>query len=331
MAMPASDVSALVLTLGEPTTERALESIRRQTLAAREIIRVRDVRPFHQAMNAGVAKVRTPFFVQVDADMILDPTCIARLRAEMSDDAGIVVGRLRDELVGEVVGVKLFRTRCFDGIAFRNSISPDTDFGKDIAAAGWKTIYAGARGETGAESWTMFGEHRPDYTTEYTYKKYLLEGRRYRYRNRIGGIRWHFGRLEASRHPASMLAQIALSRGIFIAAEDDLLGTLHIDRELEMVRDFLCVAENAPPAQRLTFSPDASEDELFTACYRIGSELFRARSLATLRPALDELPTRKSDRNWIIKVALCEGLLAQPPEQHRIDADWRTLQAFLNR
>jgi hypothetical protein len=331
MAAPESDVSALVLTVGEPTTERAMESIRRQTLAPREVIVIRDVRPFHQALNAGAARVRTSFFIQVDADMILDPTCVAMLRAEATEDAGIVVGRLRDELIGGVVGIKLFRTRCFEGVAFRNSISPDTDFGKDIAAAGWKTLYAGALPDSGAEVWTRFGHHRPSYTIEYTYKRYLLEGRRYRYRDRIGGIRWHFDRLELSRHPAALAAQIALARGIFIAAEDDLLGTLCIDRELEMIRGFLSTADNAVSASHSPIRHDASPEELFGAGYRIGGELFRERNLSTFQALMDDLPTRKNDRNWILKVALCQGLFAQPPEQHHIDSDWQTLRAFLKR
>jgi cellulose synthase/poly-beta-1,6-N-acetylglucosamine synthase-like glycosyltransferase len=123
-----NDVSAVVLTVGEPSTAEAIESLHRQTVPLRDIIVVRDVTPFHKALNAGAARVKTRFFVQVDADMILDPRCVAALRSGMHRRAGIVVGRLRDALTQDVVGIKLFRTVCFESTVFRDSISPDTDF-----------------------------------------------------------------------------------------------------------------------------------------------------------------------------------------------------------
>ena len=61
-----SDVSAVVLTIGEPTTQEVMDSIGRQSLRPCETIVDRNVSPFHKAINTGVAQVKTPFFVQVD-------------------------------------------------------------------------------------------------------------------------------------------------------------------------------------------------------------------------------------------------------------------------
>jgi len=108
-----NDVTAVVLTMGETTTRHAIDSLRRQIMRPREVIVVRGKAPFHKALNTGAAQVKTPFFVQVDADMILDPHCIAGLRGNMSRRTGIVVARLRDALMEQVVGVKLFRSKCF--------------------------------------------------------------------------------------------------------------------------------------------------------------------------------------------------------------------------
>src|SRR5712672_71664 len=77
---PHDDVTAVVLSIGEATTDEAVASLRRQTLQPRDTIIVRDVVPFHNALNIGASQVKTPFFVQVDADMILDRECIATLR-----------------------------------------------------------------------------------------------------------------------------------------------------------------------------------------------------------------------------------------------------------
>lgn len=329
MAARESEVSAVVLSIGEPTTDRALASLQLQTAALRDIIIVRDVRPFHVALNAGVAQVRTRFFVQVDADMILDPSCVAMLRSEMTDDAGMVVGHLRDELIGDVVGIKLFRTRCFAGRGFRNSISPDTDFGRDIAAAEWKTVYAGDPSPRDSADWTMFGDHHPDYTIEYTYKKFLLEGSRYHYRDRIGGIRWHFDRLEKSRHPSSLVAQIALARGIFIAAEEDCLGTLRIDRELERLHRFLG-ASAAAASHNGDLSKDASLPDVFAFFYRAGQDLFRSAGFLSLERIVGDLLTRKDDRSWIAKVALCRGLFEQTADEQELRADSITLRDFMH-
>ena len=210
------DVSAVVLTTGEPTTQGAIDSLRRQTAPLSDIIVVRDVAPFHKAMNAGVEQVKTTFFVQVDADMVLDDHCVAALREEMRRDIGIIVGHLRDPLIGRVVGIKLFRTAVFQATMFQDSISPDTDFVADIARKGWKTVYIGRSGNSGAEQWATYGEHRRDYSLRYTYRKYLIEGCRYRYRQNAAGARWHFAQLEASRHPSALTAQIGLARGIFL-------------------------------------------------------------------------------------------------------------------
>ena len=206
------DVTAVVLSTGEPTTQDAIDSVNQQSLPTHEVIVVRDLAPFHKALNAGAAQVQTPFFVQVDADMILDRHCVAALRRSMRPRVGIAVGRLRDALIGQIVGVKLFRTACFKDTSFEDTIAPDSDFGDDIARAGWSTDYIGQLGS----SWVTFGEHRPDYTPLYTYRKFLLEGARYRYRQKPEGFRWHFGVLEASSHPSALIAQTALTEGLFL-------------------------------------------------------------------------------------------------------------------
>lgn len=105
------DVTAVVLSIGEPYTERALASLRRQTLTAAETIVVRDVSPFHCALNKGAAQVRTPFFLHVDADMVLDENCIAALRPLMTDRVGMVQGRLRDPRAERSPGFAWFAPR----------------------------------------------------------------------------------------------------------------------------------------------------------------------------------------------------------------------------
>ena len=210
-----NEVSVIALTTGEATTQAAIESLDRQTAAVADIIVVRDVAPFFKAFNTGAAQVKTRFFVQLDADMILDAHCIADLRKGMQRDVGIVVGHLRDPLIGRVVGIKLFRTECFEIRDVPDSISPDTDFVAEIARAGWKTIYIGRQSTSGPDQWATYGEHRPDYSLPYTYRKYLIEGCRYHYRQTPEENPWHFAQLEVSGHPSRVAAQVGLAKDSF--------------------------------------------------------------------------------------------------------------------
>ena len=321
------DVSAVVLTTGEPTTQGAIDSLRRQTAPPSDIILVRDVVPFHRAMNAGAAQVKTAFFVQVDADMVLDDHCVAALREGMRRDVGIVVGHLRDPLIGQIVGIKLFRTAVFRTRMFQDSISPDTDFVADIARAGWKTVYVGKLKNSGSDQWATYGEHRPDYSLRYTYRKYLIEGCRYRYRQKAAAARWHFAQLGASRHPSALAAQIGLARGLFLEKITDQLGTSRVDEDFVQLSRFLSGTATAQRDGDLDQAGrDMSPRERFYAHYRLGVELGRANDLQTFKRCLG---LQNDQAGWISKIALCKGLFSRQEDEAAINADYQTLCGFL--
>src|SRR6267143_324962 len=216
------EVTAVVLSIGEPTTARAIESVKRQTVALKEIVLIEGIAPFHRALNEGVGRVTTPLFVQVDADMILDPDCVESLAACLADNVAVVVGQLRDPLYGRVEGIKLFRTESVRRYPFRDSISPDTDFVREIGQQGWAVIYALRYPEGERAQWHTLGEHDPGYAPRYTYTKHVVKGRRLRYREDGTAVRDHLQVLHASTHPASLIAEIALAHGLFLDGEGDL-------------------------------------------------------------------------------------------------------------
>jgi len=301
--------------------------LRDQTLQPKETIVIRDTRPFHRAMNAGAARVTTPFFVQVDADMILDSDCIATMRSAIRDNTGLVFAHLRDRLIGEVVGVKLYRTSCFAAGGLSDSISPDTDFGHEIARAGWKTVELG-RSRFNRWRWpTTLGTHDPCYTPDYAFTKHLMLGRRYRYRRDVGAILWHFGRLETSVHPLAMLAEVALANGIFLDLSHDVLGIIDSTRKAEALEYFLASHRDEPiPRLSLRGSPE----EIFEAGYRMGNALMGAASATSLRKIVRELnPTRWNTRAWIAKVGIYRGLIAETVEIARIRIDFSILRDFI--
>jgi asparagine synthase (glutamine-hydrolysing) len=325
------EISVVVLTTGEPTTQAAIDSLHRQTAPLADIIVVRDVVPFHKAINAGVVQVKTPFFVQLDADMVLDDRCIAALRKGMRRDVGVVVGHLRDPLIGRVVGIKLFRTACFQNGMFKDSISPDTDFVAEIARAGWKTVYIGRQKTTDPEQWATYGEHRPDYSLSYTYRKYLIEGCRYRYRQTPGTIRWHFAQLEASHHPSALAAQIGLAHGIFLEQITDLQGTSTIAQDVAEFARFLSgVATDERESDVDNRGRDMSARECFQTYYRLGVELRHAEDFQSFHRFLRRLQNTGHDKVALIsKIALCQGLNARKADTATIKADYQTLCRFL--
>jgi hypothetical protein len=326
-----SDVSAVVLTLGEPSTSRALVSLDHQTHRLAEVITVHDTRPWHKAMNEGVRRVRTSFLVQVDSDMILDADCVARLREAARKDTGIVVGMLRDPLIGTVVGIKLFRTQCFDQVRMPDSISPDTDYGGGVRAAGWKIAHVGRHFYKRPKDWDTLGEHSPSYTPEYTYRKHLLEGCRFLYRRSIEGIRWHFSRLEMSPHPMTFIAQAGLANGMFLKARRDLLGISDAEwypRCEELLRFF----ESSPVTFEIgTRTPEGPRSPrlAFDYYYRLGQRLFRENDLASLCSTLKAMGlTRGDDLAWTRKIALLRGLSANSADESSLEAEFDQLERF---
>ncbi len=321
-------MSAVVLSIGEPFTARALTSVTSQTLPVEEVILVENVSPFSRAMNEGARRVRTTFFVQVDADMILDSTCVEALRAEVLEDTGIVVGELRDPLLGQVVGVKLFRAECFKQVHFRDSITPDTDFGADIGRVGWKTLYVGLHEEDAGAPPRTFGEHRPAYTPEYTYQKHLLEGCRLRYRGARWGLRWRFGRLAESAHPLAVLAQIALAHGIFLPTERDQLMPWTDEPEAARLMALLGSDRrfDAAAADLFPLNRHHRLGEVFDRFARAGHALARADAGATIGDTLAAVSgTQHAWPGLVAKIALCHGILSPAQMAESLAADKLTL------
>ena len=228
-----SDMGAVILTVGERSTSRALASLRAQTLPIDEVTVVAGVRPFHRALNAGAAAVSTPFFLQVDADMVLDPDCAERLREAMGPEVGIAVGSLRDPLMGTIAGVKLFRRECFDGMRLGDALAPELDFQLRLGSVGWQTRYvAGAGRRRGSQ----LGDHRPTYAAAYAFGTYFLLGARYGSAGDVERLTWRFRRLRRSSHRMAPVARPAMGHGVFAHETRDVPKPRPTGAELSFLR-----------------------------------------------------------------------------------------------
>jgi hypothetical protein len=325
---PTPEVSAVVLSVGEPYTQRAIESLGAQTVPIKKVVVVENVSPFSRAVNQGAGQVETPFFAQVDADMILDPGCVETLLGAVRDDTAIVVGELRDALAGRAVGVKLFRTSCFQQARMPDSIAQDTDFAAHLERRGWRVVYVvGADGDRPA-----LGEHRPDYTPGYTYRKLLVEGARLRHRAARHGLFWRMGTLEDSAHPLATLAQLALGHGFFLRSDRDELRPAADDPRAAWLVALLAndhrrhdVVEPLLPLTR-----HLQLREVFDRFVAAGPALGQAGAGGTVRDLFAELVG--SRRNWralVAKVALGHGLLMDDEDRRQLARDRRAFKRFM--
>ena len=324
--MPSSnDVGALVLTLGESSTSRAVASVRSQDLPIQEVVVVEGVTPFHRALNTGAQRMSSPFFMQVDADFVLDSDCAAALRNAMAPNVGMTVGALRDPLIGPVSGVKLFRRRCFDEVRLKDTIAPDVDFLDALERRGWLTRYVVCRDAT-PRAHTL-GEHSPAYSVEYVFGTYYLLGARYALRGDVIALQWRFGQLRRSRHVMAPVARVAMAHGMFAGDLRDVAKPQPADADGAFLRNLAIASDgtfvdnargrpSATGAVRSTerigsLSPRAVLDAFLEmgAALR-GSAPAGPRLAGQFRHLLTALGEIAHPHSWLAEAALGHGALA---------------------
>lgn len=320
--MPTRDVTAVVLSIGEPFVARALDSLARQTQPPADVVRVDGVSPFHRALNTGIARVRTAFFAHVDADMVLDPTALADLRACVAPSIGVVVGGLRDALRGSIVGLKLYRTEGAAAQPCPDSITPAVDFVAAIRARGWLTAHALSYRPGPRALWHTFGEHAPEYTPLYTFTKFRILGARYRRWRNGPSLRRMFRLLHASGHPAAPLAQAAAAIGVYWDESRDALRPCEPSDELARLHRLLAGSMPAPPSP-LSVATDPRQ--AFLDDYRAGCQLARAGAAADFRARFAALAGAATFPAWTALVGLCRGALAAAVDPAAAAADFQSL------
>ena len=323
----ADDVTAVLFTIGEPYTGRARNSIEQQTMRPRHVVVMRGVAPFHHAMNTAAAQVHTEFILHVDADMVLDPTCLADLRACMADRIAIAIGGLRDPLRGSIVGVRLYRTACIVARPWPNSIAPAVDFVDRIRGDGWMTAHALRYRDGSAALWHTFGEHRPDYTPLYTFTKFRILGARYRHWRNGDGLRRMFRVLARSAHSAALIAQIGAAHGLFWNMEKDALRPYERDPEFALLEAL--IGEDTGGCADLRVSHSAAVREVFIESYRTGCALRQARAYAGVQQLAAALNAQESILSWVALVGVCHGLFAMHDDPESAQRDFATLAELL--
>lgn len=318
----ASDVTAVVLTIGEETTKDAVDSLSSQTLLPDEIIIIENISPFHRALNLGASRVKTKYFIQVDADMILNKNAIEILIKYMKNNVGVVIGGLRDKLFGRVSGVRMFRAAIFSNYQFEDSISPDADFYNAIPKSGWRIIHNVARGlRKFAISGEILGEQRRIYDPLYTFQKMKLLGARIRHRSDFYEFIKRWGYLRRSiEQPIYLYAIIGLSHGIFSNYVKDELRPFKEDRDFNFIKDLLNKNNTDSAKEEHSFSPCLKTPlEIFRYCLNLGIKVATLNSSAIFKSDIDIIKRKNVHYSSIAAIGLCQGLFCEKKLDRKLE------------
>jgi glycosyltransferase involved in cell wall biosynthesis len=234
-----AEVTAVVPTIGEQTLDASLASLAAQSHPLADVVVVRDVHPFPEAMNQGVRQVKTPFMLQCDADMILHPDCVETLLSAMDETTGVSIGYLHDELLGDIQAVKLYRTECLRVAPFEDRIAADSDGIEQIVQREFRIAFAGRRSAHGQYAPDVLGLHRPDYSDpHYVFQKYSVMGSIVRDRNSYREYRGVLAALKASRHEMADVALTAFCHGLFSERRESAHKPLDMTEEFRFFSRF---------------------------------------------------------------------------------------------
>lgn len=135
-----SKLTAVVITSGEQCFGLCMDALRKQDcLFNIEIIK--DIAPLDRAFQAGLDIVKTPYYVEVDADMVLKPFAIRKLYdsilREPPEVMMVALPLLDVHLNLAIVGVKIFRTAIAKKFPYRESFACEVDQLERAKVAGY--------------------------------------------------------------------------------------------------------------------------------------------------------------------------------------------------
>ncbi len=172
-----SRITAAILTVDPSRSFPAcLESVHSQNLPPCTVEVIRNVSPFSRASQQALDRIATEYYVQVDDDMVLHPTCFERLffLMETEHHCAQSVAQLSDPVFGTVTGVKMYRTEPVRSVGFfplRGEKGCERHMTEQLQTLGYVT----------ARSRSIEGVHHPEYSTRDMYWKFHFLGEQLRY------------------------------------------------------------------------------------------------------------------------------------------------------
>jgi hypothetical protein len=174
-------VTVFVTTVGAPTFPPCMAHLRQQNCRFRLQV-IDHVAPMHVAFQRMLDECRTPYYVQVDEDMLLYPhavrTLYDRIEAAGAQTAMFVADLFDVHLQRCLFGVKIFRHAVSSRYRFSHVNAFETVQVEQMLADGFQVIRTAA-GESPIEGETL-GLHGTHWTPGSIYERYLTLQRRRR-------------------------------------------------------------------------------------------------------------------------------------------------------
>lgn len=175
-------VTVFVTTVGAPSFDACLDHLNRQD--CRFEMRIIDhVAPMNAAFQKMMDDCTTPYYVQVDEDMLLRPNAVRWLHDQMQSacpEVSIVCAYLFDEhLKRPIQGVKIFRHEIVRHFPFSAVEACELDHNERLIAAGYPLKIFEPEDVIDSEDGTL-GQHGTHWTPRTIYERFANLERKYR-------------------------------------------------------------------------------------------------------------------------------------------------------
>jgi glycosyltransferase involved in cell wall biosynthesis len=219
-----ADTTIFVTTIGDDANfSDCLAHLRAQTVRC-QINVIDRVAPMSAAFACMHERCSTPYYVQVDEDMLLHPKAIETLHElieQSSPDVALLCAPLWDcDVERPILGVKIYRHDIVKQFPYRNTLSCEVKQLNEILAAGYKTVL-----HSTDEDAVCLGEHGKHYTPETVFLRWQ---RLFHKHNHMGHLSWLepwparlLERYTASRDPVHLYAALGAIAGIAGRADGD--------------------------------------------------------------------------------------------------------------
>lgn len=162
----AASTTVFVLTVGDPAFHACMDALDKQDGHAFKLEIIRNVSPFNAAAQEMITRCVTPYFIQVDEDMILHPDAVGRmeqLMAQAPSEVGMICFHLYDEdRECSIQGVKIYRTNLMKRVSFRDLKASEMNLLDQMGEQGIRWILHP----------DVVGRHGTQYTPETIYRRY---------------------------------------------------------------------------------------------------------------------------------------------------------------
>ncbi len=219
-----ADTTIFVSTIGDTANfEDCLAHLAAQTVRCRIEI-IDSVAPMSHAFALMHELCSTPYYVQVDEDMLLHPNAIETLHGLLVNtppDVAFACAPLWDcDVERAILGVKIYRHEIVKQFPYRNNLSCEIEQMKRIYAAGYKTLV-----QSTGEGAICLGEHGKHYSPRTIFRRWQ---RLFHKHNQLGHLTWLepwparlLERYMTTRDPVHLYAILGAIAGIGGRAESN--------------------------------------------------------------------------------------------------------------